>query len=50
MGQEAHLMFITPAYIALFLIASWGLFKLEQKSHSLSKSVFIAIFLGALLG
>ncbi|AEG98959.1 L-cystine transporter [Klebsiella aerogenes] len=43
-------MFITPAYIALFLIASWGLFKLEQKSHSLSKSVFIAIFLGALLG
>ncbi|EFV6280732.1 cation:dicarboxylase symporter family transporter [Escherichia coli] len=34
----------------LFLICSWGIFKTDQKSESLSKSVFIAIFLGAIIG
>lgn len=43
-------MFTTIAYIVLFLICSWGIFKTEQKSQSLSKCVFIAILLGAVLG
>ncbi|MDA8481250.1 cation:dicarboxylase symporter family transporter [Citrobacter sp. Awk 4] len=43
-------MFTTLAYVALFLICSWGVFKIDQKSQSLSRSVFIAIFLGAVIG
>ena len=43
-------MFTTLAYIVLFLICSWGIFKIDQKSHSLSRSVFIAIFIGAVIG
>lgn len=50
MGQETHIMFITFAYIVLFLICSWGIFKIDQKSHSLSRAVFIAIFIGAIIG
>ncbi|ALR76875.1 cation:dicarboxylate symporter family transporter [[Enterobacter] lignolyticus] len=43
-------MFITLAYIVLFLVCSWGIFRIDQKSASLSKSVFIAIFIGAVIG
>lgn len=43
-------MVTTFTYIVLFLICSWGIFKTDQKSESLSKSVFIAIFLGAIIG
>lgn len=43
-------MFTTLAYVALFLICSWGVFKIDQKSQSLSRSVFIAIFSGAAIG
>lgn len=43
-------MFTTLAYVALFLICSWGVFKIDQRSQSLSRSVFIAIFLGAVIG
>ncbi|WP_213733075.1 L-cystine transporter [Citrobacter europaeus] len=43
-------MFVTLAYIAFFLVCSWAIFRINQKSHSLSKSVFIAIFLGAVIG
>ncbi|EAQ0536677.1 Na+:H+ dicarboxylate symporter, partial [Salmonella enterica] len=39
-------MVVTLAYIALFLVFSWVIFRINQKSDSLSKSVFIAIFLG----
>ncbi|WP_368301026.1 cation:dicarboxylate symporter family transporter [Kluyvera sichuanensis] len=43
-------MFITLAYIALFLICSWGIFEIDKRSSSLSRSVFAAIFIGALIG
>ena len=43
-------MFVTLAYIAFFLVCSWAIFRINQKSNSLSKSVFIAIFLGAIIG
>lgn len=43
-------MFVTTAYMALFLVCSWAVFRIDQKSHSLSKSVFIAIFIGAVIG
>lgn len=43
-------MFITLAYIAVFLVCCYGVYKIDKRSASLSKSVFIAIFLGALLG
>lgn len=43
-------MVVTLAYIALFLVFSWVIFRINQKSDSLSKSVFIAIFLGAVIG
>lgn len=43
-------MFIIPAYIALFLLCSYGIFKLNLQKDALSKSVFIAMFLGALTG
>lgn len=43
-------MFTTLAYVALFLICSWGVFKIDQKSQFLSRAVFIAIFLGAAIG
>lgn len=43
-------MFITFAYIALFLVCSWAIFRIDRKSTSLSKSVFIAIFIGAIIG
>ncbi|ELU1571061.1 L-cystine transporter, partial [Salmonella enterica] len=39
-------MVVTLAYIALFLIFSWVILRID----SLSKSVFIAIFLGAVIG
>ncbi|VDY41606.1 C4-dicarboxylate transport protein [Salmonella enterica subsp. enterica serovar Daytona] len=42
-------MVVTLAYIALFLVFSWVILRINQKSDSLSKSVFIAIFLGLLL-
>lgn len=43
-------MFTISAYIALFLLCSYGIFKLDLRKDSLSKSVFIAMFLGALIG
>lgn len=43
-------MVVTLAYIALFLVFSWVILRINQKSDSLSKSVFIAIFLGAVIG
>lgn len=43
-------MFTTLAYIALFLICSWGIFEIDKRSQSLSRSVFVAIFMGAILG
>ena len=43
-------MFVSLAYIAFFLVCSWAIFRINQKSHSLSKSVFIAIFTGAVIG
>lgn len=43
-------MLTTLAYIALFLLCSYGIFKLDLHKDSLSKSVFIAMFLGALIG
>lgn len=43
-------MVVTLAYIALFLVFSWAILRINQKSDSLSKSVFIAIFLGAIIG
>ncbi|EIL6366011.1 cation:dicarboxylase symporter family transporter [Salmonella enterica] len=43
-------MVVTLAYIALFLVFSWVISRINQKSDSLSKSVFIAIFLGAVIG
>lgn len=43
-------MFTTLAYIALFLICSWGIFEIDKRSSSLSRSVFAAIFIGALIG
>lgn len=43
-------MLTTAAYIALFLLCSYGIFKLDLRKDSLSKSVFIAMFLGALIG
>ena len=43
-------MFVSLAYIAFFLVCSWAIFRINQKSHSLSKSVFIAIFMGAIIG
>ena len=43
-------MFTTAAYIALFLLCSYGIFTLDLRKDSLSKSVFIAMFLGALIG
>ena len=39
-------MFTTAAYIALFLLCSYGIFTLDLRKDSLSKSVFIAMFLG----
>ncbi|HHX3711317.1 TPA: hypothetical protein ACU9XO_003990, partial [Citrobacter freundii] len=35
-------MFVSLACIAFFLVCSWAIFRINQKSHSLSKSVFIA--------
>ncbi|MBK0307363.1 L-cystine transporter, partial [Salmonella enterica subsp. enterica serovar Infantis] len=43
-------MVVTLAYIELFLVFSWVILRINQKSDSLSKSVFIAIFLGAVIG
>lgn len=43
-------MFITLAYIAFFLICSWGIFEVDKRCQSLSRSVFVAIFIGAILG
>ncbi|VEA25519.1 C4-dicarboxylate transport protein [Salmonella enterica subsp. enterica] len=43
-------MVVTLAYIVLFLVFSWVILRINQKSDSLSKSVFIAIFLGAVIG
>lgn len=43
-------MFTLSAYIAFFLLCSYGIFKLDLHKDSLSKSVFIAMFLGALIG
>lgn len=50
MGQEAYKMFTTLAYIVLFLICCWGIFQIDRKSQSLSRAVFIAIFIGAAIG
>lgn len=43
-------MFTTLAYIALFLFCSWGIVKIDKRSQSLSRSVFVAIFIGAAIG
>ncbi|KNC93295.1 cation:dicarboxylate symporter family transporter [Trabulsiella odontotermitis] len=43
-------MFITLAYVVLFLVCCYGLFRIDQKSSSLSKPVFIALFTGGLIG
>ncbi|MBJ3816128.1 cation:dicarboxylase symporter family transporter [Shimwellia pseudoproteus] len=43
-------MIVVFAYLALFLICCWALFNINQKSASLSKSVFVALFFGAIIG
>lgn len=43
-------MFTTLAYIALFLICSWVISTIDKRSQSLSRSVFIALFIGAAVG
>lgn len=43
-------MLILCIYIAIFLLLGVLIFNIDKKSDSLSKSVFIAIFLGAIIG
>ncbi|WP_032115536.1 cation:dicarboxylase symporter family transporter [Candidatus Arsenophonus nilaparvatae] len=43
-------MFTILAYIAIFLLCSYSIFKVDLHRDSLSKSVFIGMFFGVLIG